>query len=39
MSRFLTGLNLTIAVSGWSLSKTAAWTDRLEVQYGIRQNK
>ncbi len=39
MSGLLTGFILTIAVWAWVICKRTAWTKRLEVQYGVRQNK
>ena len=39
MSWLKTGFILTIAVLALAICKMGAWTERLEVQYGVRQNK
>ncbi len=39
MSWLKTGFILTIAVLARVICKMAAWSKRLEVQYGVRQNK
>lgn len=39
MSWYKTGFILTIAVLALAICKRTAWAERLEVQYGVRQNK